>query len=130
MISPILITILISSISFAQLSNSSISGIITDKNGVSVRDAAVLAKNIETGFSRGVTSNKDGRYSILSILPGRYEVSVQHVAYRTEKKVVDVYVGHTLTIDFKITTKEIQIGEVVVVSQSEAAALKNSELMD
>lgn len=128
LISLILITILISSISFAQLSTSSISGTITDENGVPVRDAAVLAKNIETGFSRGVTSNKDGRYSILSILPGRYEVSVQHVAYRTEKKVVDVYVGQTLTIDFKIATKEIQIGEVVVVSQSEAAALKNSEL--
>ncbi len=113
---------------FAQLSTSSIQGKVVDNNGEPVRDAAVLVKNIETGNSRGVTTTKDGRYSILYILTGRYEISVQHLAYHTEKKLIDVYVGQVLTINITLVPKEIQIGEVVVVSQSEAAALKNSEV--
>lgn len=114
---------------FAQLSTSTIQGKVVDEEGLAVRDAAIIAKNVETGTTRGVTSNKDGRYSILSILPGQYEISVQHLAYRPEKKIVDVYVGQTLTIDFVLKSKEIELGEVRVVSQSEAAALKNSEVV-
>ncbi len=120
--------IIFASYTFAQLSTASIQGKVVDEGGAAVRDAAVLAKNLETGNSRGVTTSKDGRYTILSILPGKYELSVQHLAYHTEKKVVELYVGQVLTIDFRLVPKEIQIGEVVVVSQSEAAALKNSEI--
>jgi len=115
-------------ISTAQLSTSTIQGKVVDSEGKVVRDAAVLAKNLETGTLRGVTTSKDGRYTILSILPGKYEISVQHVAYRTEKKQVEVFLGQTLTVDFKLSPKEIELGQIVVVSQSEAAALKNSEL--
>lgn len=123
-----LILLLLYNFSLAQLSTSTIQGKVVDENGVAVREAAVLAKNLETGTTRGVTTNRNGRYSVLSLLPGRYELSVQHLAYRTEKKIVDLYVGQTLTIDFTLVSKEIQIGEIIVVSQSEAAALKNSEL--
>lgn len=114
---------------FAQLSTSTIQGKVVDEEGLAIRDVAVLAKNLETGTTRGVTTNKDGRYHILSILPGQYEISVQHLAYRPEKKIVNLYVGQTLTVDFVLQSKEIELGEVKVVSQSEAAALRNSEVV-
>lgn len=53
-------------LSFAQSQalNGQIEGVITDQNGASVPNAAITAKNIETGTERKVTSDENGVYRV------------------------------------------------------------------
>ena len=53
---------------------SSITGTVLDPSGAPVVSTKVSAKNLETGGVRTVSTNHAGRYEILSLPVGRYEI--------------------------------------------------------
>ena len=67
------------------------------------------------GTQFGATSNVDGNYFILNIPPGVYSLRVSHVGYIAKVvRNVRVIVDMTTTLDFTISTREIQADEVIV----------------
>src|SRR5579859_6654942 len=67
----------------AQLS-ASIAGIVTDPSGAPVPAATVTTKNLETAAVRNATTDDSGRYLILSLPVGLYEVRVSKPGFRDE----------------------------------------------
>ena len=62
---------------FAQdITSGSIQGTVSDEHGGTVAGATVEAKNTATNFSRTFTTESDGRFTFLSMPPGRYVVTV------------------------------------------------------
>src|ERR1700687_3507041 len=67
---------------FAQTS-ASISGTVTDPSGAAVADADVTATDLGTGAARSGTSGATGFYTIPSLAPGDYLVTVRKEGFRT-----------------------------------------------
>ena len=61
----------------AQSDNSSITGTITDPSGAVVTGASVKVANESTGAIRATTTNSSGFYTVSSLAPGRYTVTVE-----------------------------------------------------
>jgi hypothetical protein len=75
--------LVLASLAFGQVGNSSVTGIVLDQAGAVVAGATVEAKNAETGvIYRGVTTNT-GNYTIPGVPVGTYTVSVALKGFKT-----------------------------------------------
>src|SRR5207237_7348565 len=61
----------------AQTTNGVISGIISDAQGGVLPGVTVTARNAETGLSRTVITEGDGRFRLAALPPGRYELKTE-----------------------------------------------------
>jgi hypothetical protein len=83
-----------------------IQGIVTDEQGAVVAGASVEGRNVATNFSRTFVTGPDGRFTLLSMPPGRYVVSVTKEGFaKLNQENVDVTVGRTvsLTVGLKVS---------------------------
>src|SRR5688572_27063492 len=75
-------------LTFAQdLDDVTISGRISDSNGLAIAGANVKAMLIETGIERTVTTDDEGRYRIIELKPGLYKVTVSATGFGTKEKI-------------------------------------------
>jgi hypothetical protein len=85
-----------------------ISGTVSDSSGAALPEVTVAAKNLETGSIRAAVSDSVGRYSVLSLAVGRYEVRAQKTGFRTEVRTgITLAVGQEARVDVVL-----QLGEV------------------
>src|SRR5687768_12737298 len=77
----------------AQGTNAAISGVITDPQDAVLPGATITIKNLDTGQVRQISSNGDGYYRAIGLLPGHYEIRVGHQGFETH-----VRTGVTLTV--------------------------------
>ena len=73
---------LVSPMANAQVLYGSIVGTVTDQTGAMLPKAAVKATNPQTGESRDVTTDDEGRFTIGNVLPGVYELHVTAAGFR------------------------------------------------
>lgn len=107
----------VSSLAFAQQVTGEIRGTVTD---VERGEGLVGANVILQATNFGAATNLDGVYSIRSIPPGRYTVSVRYVGYRQQSKEVTVAANATMTVDFQLSVSALQMDEIVVTGQGSA----------
>jgi hypothetical protein len=87
----------------AQEFRGTITGSVTDPNGAVVPGAKVTIKNVETNVAVTVVSNDSGSYTVPSLVPGTYNISVTGDGFKTSSREnVQVRVDDRLTIDFKL----------------------------
>ena len=92
---------------FGQIS-ASLSGRIMDPTGAAIPTATVTAKNTETGVSRTALTNQSGRYQLLELPIGRYEVYASKAGFADEiRKGILLVVGQDATADLTL-----QVGAV------------------
>jgi hypothetical protein len=60
----------------AQVDTGTLSGTVSDPQGLAVRGAKLTITNAGTGAERSVVSDDAGRYKVVGLPPGRYKVSV------------------------------------------------------
>ncbi len=106
--------------------SSTISGSIADKSGALVPNAQVSATEVNTGASRVVQSNADGRFLISQVNPGTYQIEVNAKGFGAGKsQSISVSVGQTVTVNFTLspaaTTQTIE-----VTAQSSLMSLENA----
>src|SRR5688572_30955586 len=76
------------------ITSGTIQGTVTDEQGAVVAGATVEGRNVATNFSRSFVTGTDGRFTLLSMPPGRYVVSVTKDGFaRLNQENVDVTVG-------------------------------------
>jgi hypothetical protein len=66
----------------AQQITGNIRGTVTDPTGAVIRDAAVTARQEETGLSRSATSDRNGNYVLLELPIGHYHLQVAARGFR------------------------------------------------
>jgi hypothetical protein len=87
----------------AQQPVGAIEGAVTDPQGAVVSKAKVSARNLATGLTRSVDAGEDGRYSIVQLPPGNYEVKVTGEGFKTTVvSNVKVDVGVNVPLDIKM----------------------------
>ncbi|HEX3104852.1 MAG TPA: carboxypeptidase regulatory-like domain-containing protein [Terriglobales bacterium] len=69
--------------SFAQSELATVFGRITDQSGAVMEGAEVEARSIDTNISITTATNRDGLYTIPSLHPGHYVISVRKPGFKT-----------------------------------------------
>ena len=88
---------------FAQTVTGTLSGTITDTTGAVIPNAQVTAKNLETSFSRTVTTNGEGFYNMPFLPLGNYDVTVDAKGFqKTLKQAVAVELNKNTVSNFKL----------------------------
>ncbi len=103
--------IVLASSAFAQtqITSGNIQGTVLDANGAALPGAAVELKNIETNFSRSLTTDEEGRFVALQLPPGRYTVTVSKQGFATvvvEK--ADLTVGQAMNLPVAMKVSSVQ----------------------
>jgi hypothetical protein len=104
---------------FAQsTTDGAIGGVVSDSTGASLPGATVTARNIATNSSAEATTDATGRFAIIRLQPGVYNVEVTLPGFGTQKRDnTIVEVGRTTSLEVTLGVGT-QTETVVVVGQS------------
>jgi outer membrane receptor protein involved in Fe transport len=112
----------------AQTNRATVSGRITDEQGNVVSKAKVVATNLDTGIRREGATDEEGRYRLVELLPGRYEISVERQGFRpVAQRGVELTVGRAASADF--TLKVGKVEEAVIIEQDAPLVEMNNSAM-
>ena len=117
----LIISVLISSLTFGQKNTQNIRGIVTDKlsqtplTGVSVQI---------TALNKGTNTDSLGRYTISNIPPDRYQVDISYVGYKniTIPNVV-VTSGKEVILDIAMEETFKQLNEIVIKTSNKGGTI-------
>ena len=103
-------------------SHAHLAGMIHDPTDAAVPEASVTVVNQETGFHRLVMSRSDGTYSVVSLEPGIYKITVRHPGFRTLIRLgVRVDALQPVRVDFNLPLGSMQ--ESITVQDSPSVPL-------
>src|SRR3569623_1654062 len=91
-----LLLVMLAGVAWAQASNGTIAGVVTDHSGAVVSGAAVSATGIASGETRTAVTGSSGEYRIESLTPGQYVITVKATGFATT--IVEGVVVRTSTI--------------------------------
>jgi hypothetical protein len=121
-------TILFPAALHAQVSGGTLSGTITDPSGRAVPQAQIVIMNIATGVDRTVTTNADGFYNAVNLLPGEYQVTITATGFNTEvKSGITMNVGAQQTFDLALHVGTVS-HTVQVTTEAPAVQVSSSEI--
>ena len=104
---------------------SSIEGIVTDKSGAIVPDAQVHITNVATGVVRHTVTTGDGFYRVVDLVPGSYNIAVDHAGFRTAEQ-HGVSLAGTETVRVNVILELGEVSEKVSV-QAEVPQVETEE---
>lgn len=101
---------------YAQSTDGSISGKITNEKGLGIQGVSVTVRNESTGFQSVTVTNKEGKYFFIQLPLGRpYTVKAAFVGLSTQiRNQLAVNQGDNLIIDFAMTESVSHLKEIVV----------------
>ena len=108
----------------AQLTTATVSGTVTDQTEAAVPNTTVTVKNVDTGMARTTLTGPRGRYEVLNLPVGRYEVSATLAGFQTSVRTgIELTVGRNAVVDLVL-----QVGEVAqaITVAGEAAFVETS----
>ncbi|SFD64347.1 Carboxypeptidase regulatory-like domain-containing protein [Chitinophaga sp. CF118] len=102
--------------SFAQVTTSSITGVVKDEKGEVLIGATVKAVHVPSGTVYGTTTLENGRYNIPGMrVGGPYTITISYVSFKEEKvENVNLPLGQTFRIDIKLESSATALKELVV----------------
>ena len=104
----------------AQVNTATLSGTVTDPQGLAVRGANVTVINAATGAERSIVTDEDGRYVFIGLPPGQYKMTVRggpsFSVFQNDSLVVTV--GEDATFDPRLQLKGVS--ETVTVTTETA----------
>lgn len=96
------------------ITSGTIQGTVADEQGAVVAGATVEARNVETNFTRVFTTNSDGRFTLLSMPPGKYIVSVTKQGFaKLNQENVELTVGRSISLNLGLKVSGVS-GEVTI----------------
>jgi hypothetical protein len=101
-------------------------GVVRDQSGAVVNGATVTARNVGTNTSKTTTTNDDGGYLIVNLVPGDYEVTVEAANFK-KSVLPDVKLTVGQRADLDIALEVGQVSEVVTVSGASAELVETSK---
>lgn len=122
------ISLLIVSISMAQVSTSAIVGVVTDPSGAVMGGVTVTVTDATTGSQRIAPTTGDGNYIIDNIKPGTYSISAAKIGFREQILTgITVEVGQRARIDITMvvgsTGERVEVKSEAPVVETETATV-------
>jgi hypothetical protein len=112
----------------AQVAGGTLSGTITDPSGGGIPHAKLVITNVATGVERSVTTNTDGFYTAVNLLPGAYEVTISAKGFNTEvNSGITMSVGAQQTFDVVMHVGTVS-NRVEVTTEAPAVQLASSDI--
>jgi hypothetical protein len=99
--------------------NSAIQGSVIDDSGGAIPRASVVVTNTSTGVVRAVSTQDDGVYRVLSLVPGTYSVHVTKAGFQPAER-RDVVLGITETLKIEIVLRVGSVTEQLTVTAQSA----------
>ena len=109
----------------------SLTGVVTDAQGGVLPGAAVLATHTPTGTTYDGVTDGQGRFNILNVRVGPYNVTVSMGGFKPETQLdIDVRLGETKTVDFRLQLETVAetvevIGQASLIDSSRAGTADN-----
>src|SRR5262249_55378754 len=90
---------------FAQASSSTaeLRGVVTDANGAAIPNAKLMLTDAVKGVSRTATSDGEGNYTFLGLLPSSYDLKVEAQGFGETKTRLELTVGQQANIPIKLS---------------------------
>jgi hypothetical protein len=110
----------------AQVNTATLSGTVTDPQGLAVRDAKVTVVNAATGAERDIAADENGHYVFVGLTPGQYKLSVDGGASFAllQNATITLTVGEDATFNPRLELKGVT--QTVTVS-SETANIETAK---
>ena len=105
----------------AQVS-ATLSGTVTDQSGAAVAAAGVTARNLDTGLSRSANTTQAGRYQLVALPVGQYEIRIRKDGFAEAVRTgIRLVVGQDATADVSLrlgaVSEEVKVnGDAALVS--------------
>lgn len=106
---------------WGQVAGATVQGTITDPAGALIPKAQLVVKNVETGIAKSVTTNDEGFYQVVNLVPGNYGVEASAQGFASQLRTgLTLTVGQVAVIDIKMAVSgrsekvEVQDAEVGV----------------
>lgn len=127
-LSMLLLAALVCDSAYPQGNTGRILGVVTDQSGGNVAGATVTVTDVARGVSQALTSDSDGAYVAINLLPGTYTVRAEYKGFKTfERKNILLEVGKDVRVDVLLqpgsTTETITITEQVPMVDTTSATL-------
>ena len=104
----------------AQVTTSSISGVIVDDANIELEGANVVATHIPTGTTYGAVTNQDGRFNMVNMrVGGPYTVSISYIGFNQQDfDNIFLTLGKSETISLAMTPDSQELKDVVVTANA------------
>ncbi len=114
----------------AQLLYGSVVGSIEDASGALIPDAQVVITNKATGFTRTVTADSAGRYSILNVPAGTYDLVITAAGFRRHTRTdVQVAINTVSRVDARLelgaVTEQVTVAAAAVALQTDKSDVRH-----
>jgi hypothetical protein len=97
------------------LDNVTITGRVLDQNGAIIPGATVAAVLVNTGATRTTVTDDEGRYRIIQLEPGVYNLRAFSTGFAPlEKKELSFIAGKNVQLDFTLVPQGVTVDPVVV----------------
>src|SRR3984957_14187021 len=124
---------------YGQGANATLLRTVPDVSGASVPSASVQVTNVATGVSQTVTTDSQGRYTVVDLIVGNYEVRASAAGFQTEVRTgITTTVGSQLVVDVALSpgqqqqtvTVDAQASQVDVVSSTLSSVVETKQIAD
>jgi len=100
---------------WAQINTATLSGRVVDPSGAAIAGASVVVAQRDTGITRDAQSNADGLFTVPSLQPGVYTVTITAKGFeKTTASNIELQVNQSANLDFALTVGSV--GQTVTVS--------------
>jgi hypothetical protein len=97
------------------LDNVTITGRLLDQNGAVIPGATIEAILVKTGATRTTVADDEGRYRIIQLEPGVYNLRASSTGFASlEKKELSFIAGKNVQLDFTLVPQGVTVDPVVV----------------
>ncbi len=107
---------------FAQdLDDVTISGKVSDSNGLPIVGATVTATLLTTGVERTITTNDEGLYRIIELQPGVYQIKSSANNFGAQLRAAfETIAGQNVRLDFTLAPTTIQAEQTIMIRDDDA----------
>jgi hypothetical protein len=114
----VLFTLLTAATASAQLTTGTIVGNLVDETKAALPGAAIVLTNVETGLTRNIVTDRQGRFEAPNLPGGTYEVTASMQGFGTAvRRGIELAVGRTAVVDMTLPLANMQ-QELVVTADA------------
>ncbi|MVN78837.1 TonB-dependent receptor [Hymenobacter sp. HMF4947] len=125
----LLLLLLLTASAYAQVTTSSLTGLIKDAKGEPSIGATIRAVHTPSGTSYGVAANGEGRFTIQNMrIGGPYTVEISFVGARSETRSgITLQLGQPYVLNVTLATEGTQLQEVTVTATNPRSILNSDK---
>ena len=120
-----LLCLFLSTHAFAQTSNATVGGTVSDATRALIPGATITATNVATGIVTAVVSNEAGAYQFASLQTGTYTVGAALPGFQTQTY-NNVALGVSQQVRLNFTLQVGSLAQSVEVTEASETALKTA----